>query len=309
MGGGLKFLNLKGWHPSNQQNQKRIWIAEQKAKAKEQSERDAAREVHKDNELLRYQQVAATKGDTDAMRRMDAQKVSFMYQAPPGLKKVDEEKEEGNPDDDDAVKAFRNKFEKKGSGVDRSLLIKPLEKYVGRKPSEPVTIAEQVERFPMLKNAPVEGEYTSNIRVNFNPVGMRIRNVRCARCQQWGHASLDRECPMRDHNPNDAFRQLIEDPMSYINQQRKKDDMSLRQRALPLEMAQGTNEFELLASDDDGDGSGDDMERKFLASLSTKEKKQLLKKLKKESKEPKEKKRKHKDKKEEKKKRHRKDSD
>ncbi|KAF0687642.1 Aste57867_20626 [Aphanomyces stellatus] len=278
MGGGLKFLNLKGWHPSNKQNQKKIWIAEQKAKNKEQSEKDAAREVHKDNELMRFQQVAASKGDTDAARRMDTQKVNFLYQPPPGLKKVDEKRADEEDDDDEAVRAFRQKIEKKTKGS--ASFQRPLEKYVGRRPNEPVTISDQVERFPMLKDAPVEGEYTSNIKVNFQPVGMRLRNVRCARCQVWGHQSGDRECEMRDQNPNDAFRQTIEDPMSYINQGRK-NDLSLKKTALPLEMARDTGDYEMIPTDDDDS----DPERKFLASLSTKEKKALLKKLKKESKE------------------------
>jgi CBF1 interacting corepressor len=57
MGGGIKFLNNKGWHPSNKQNQKKIWVAEQKAKQQEQSDKDAALEINKDAELLRFQQV------------------------------------------------------------------------------------------------------------------------------------------------------------------------------------------------------------------------------------------------------------
>ncbi|RLO12589.1 hypothetical protein DYB28_000819 [Aphanomyces astaci] len=240
MGGGLKFLNLKGWHPSNKQNQKKIWIAEQRHKAKEESEKDAAREVLKDNELLRFQQVAATRGDADASRRIDSQKVSFLYQPPPGLKKVDD-KRGGDTDEleneDDAVKAFRLKMEKKNAGKDHQSYQRPLEKLIGRRANDPVTIKDQVERFPMLKDAPVEGEYTQNIKVNFQPVGMKLRNVRCARCQVWGHQSGDRECEMRDQNPNGT-------------------DM--------------THE-------------SDDPERKYLASLSTKEKKQLLKKLKRES--------------------------
>ncbi|RQM21664.1 hypothetical protein B5M09_003983 [Aphanomyces astaci] len=219
MGGGLKFLNLKGWHPSNKQNQKKIWIAEQRHKAKEESEKDAAREVLKDNELLRFQQVT----------------ICFTHSF-----KVDD-KRGGDTDEleneDDAVKAFRLKMEKKNAGKDHQSYQRPLEKLIGRRANDPVTIKDQVERFPMLKDAPVEGEYTQNIKVNFQPVGMKLRNVRCARCQVWGHQSGDRECEMRDQNPNGT-------------------DM--------------THE-------------SDDPERKYLASLSTKEKKQLLKKLKRES--------------------------
>ncbi|RHY30238.1 hypothetical protein DYB32_004486 [Aphanomyces invadans] len=146
MGGGLKFLNLKGWHPSNKQNQKKIWIAEQKHKAKEESEKDAAREVHKDNELLRFQQIAATKGDADAERRIHSQKVSFLYQPPPGLKKVDDKHGDDGEleNEDDAVKAFRLKMEKRNAGRDHQSYQRPLEKLTGRRANDPVTIKDQV---------------------------------------------------------------------------------------------------------------------------------------------------------------------
>lgn len=86
----LKFLNMKGWHPSNKTNQKRIWIAEQKAKDTEQKERDAAAEIRRSADLQRFQEIAAAKGDADALRRLQTQQVGFMYAPPPGLEKVDE---------------------------------------------------------------------------------------------------------------------------------------------------------------------------------------------------------------------------
>lgn len=86
----LKFLNLKGWHPSNKANQKRIWIAEQKARDQQQKEREAADEVRKSADLQRFQQLAAAKGDPEAARRMEVQQVGFMYAPPPGLQKVDD---------------------------------------------------------------------------------------------------------------------------------------------------------------------------------------------------------------------------
>lgn len=53
----LKFLNLKGWHPSNKANQKKIWIAEQEAIQRERSEKEAAAEALKQQDLLRFKQV------------------------------------------------------------------------------------------------------------------------------------------------------------------------------------------------------------------------------------------------------------
>jgi hypothetical protein len=54
------------------------------------------------------------------------------------------------------------------------------------------------ERFPILKNAPREGEYTNNIDVQHKPFALHLRKVQCKRCLQWGHSLGDRECPLRD---------------------------------------------------------------------------------------------------------------
>jgi CBF1 interacting corepressor len=82
---------MKGFHPGNKQNQKLIWIAEQKAKEKEQREKDAAKEVLKNQDLEHFKQVAALKGDLESVRKVQAQQVGFMYAPPPGLKKVDKQ--------------------------------------------------------------------------------------------------------------------------------------------------------------------------------------------------------------------------
>jgi hypothetical protein len=67
------------------------------------------------------------------------------------------------------------------------------------------TKQELEERFPILKGVPTVGEYTEQIAIRARPLGIEIRNVRCARCGQWGHVSGDRECPMLDQNPNGIF--------------------------------------------------------------------------------------------------------
>ncbi|KAH7474902.1 putative zinc finger CCHC domain-containing protein [Phytophthora ramorum] len=271
----LKFLGQKSWHPANKANQKRIWVAEQTAREHEEREKDKAKEVRKARDALQAQQAAADAGDAAAARRVASQQVNFLYAAPPGLPEAKETKEyphQTQLQEDEAVREFRRKADRCAEPQ------RKLERYVGRRADETLTIRDQVERFPMLKDAPVQGKYTESIRVNFKPVGVQLRNVRCIRCGQWGHQSGDRECKLRDQNPNDATRQRWEDPVTEINKLKSaKQDLELRRAALPLEMQEGGEEFEILQSDDD------EAEDAYLASLSAKQKRRLLKKLKKQS--------------------------
>ncbi|EEY65152.1 uncharacterized protein PITG_16347 [Phytophthora infestans T30-4] len=274
----LQFLGQKSWHPANKANQKRIWVAEQQAKAREERERQKAKEVRKAAEALQAQQAAAASGDVVAARHVASAQVNFLYAAPPGLPEAKEAVDrKQQTEDDEAVREFRRRAERRGDSQ-RS----KLERYVGRRAEETLTIKDQVERFPILKDAPVEGKYTETIKVNFNPLGLRLRNVRCIRCGEWGHQSGDRECKLRDQNPNDATRQKWEDPVTEINKLKlAKQNLVLRRGALPLEMQEATSqEFEILQSDDEDVEAAEDA---ILATLSMRQKKKLLKKLKKQS--------------------------
>lgn len=267
----LQFLATKSFHPASKANQKRVWVAEQRAKEREQQELERSREIRKRADALRAQQEAAASGDASAARAVQSHQVSFLYAAPPGLPEGGGRKSERG-DEDDAVKEFRRKAESHAEQ-------RKLERYVGRRREEPLTIQDQVERFPMLKDAPVEGSYTQSLRVNFNPVGVRLRNVKCIRCGQWGHQSGDRECSMRDQNPNDATRQVWEDPVTEINKLKSaKQELVFRRGALPLEMQETGEgeEFEILQSDDDDVRQAEDA---FLASLSSKQRKLARKRM------------------------------
>ena len=67
---------------------------------------------------------------------------------------------------------------------------------------------------PELAGAPVAQGASATTRAN--PLGKIIRATQCKRCGGFGHDSGDRECPMRDHNPNDAFRAKLEDPLTLM---------------------------------------------------------------------------------------------
>ena len=90
--------------------------------------------------------------------------------------------------------------------------------------------------------------------IKVKPFNKVIHNAQCARCGEWGHKSVDRECSLKDFNPNDFSRLKREDPMDkYI------DDVCLQ----------------------NNDNNSEDYEiEKFLLSLTKREKKLLVKKLK-----------------------------
>ena len=70
------------------------------------------------------------------------------------------------------------------------------------------------EEFECLKGAPKEA--TAGADAHVKPFGVEIRMVKCLRCGKWGHSGTDRECPLRDQNPNDAFRMRLEDPLTLM---------------------------------------------------------------------------------------------
>ncbi|KAL7479990.1 hypothetical protein ACHAW6_005708 [Cyclotella cf. meneghiniana] len=89
-----------------------------------------------------------------------------------------------------------------------------LEKAVGRgiNAGSGVTLAQQMERFPMLKGAPMvlqkpkdpadDKDQTTDVAgLNFKPLGQVLRNVKCLSCGKWGHSRGDRECEVSGWDP------------------------------------------------------------------------------------------------------------
>eukprot|EP01138_Halocafeteria_seosinensis_P000088 gb/GECG01000090.1/.p1 GENE.gb/GECG01000090.1/~~gb/GECG01000090.1/.p1 ORF type:complete len:572 (+),score=141.51 gb/GECG01000090.1/:1-1716(+) len=128
-----------------------------------------------------------------------------------------------------------------------------LERVAGRKAQDEITTQDIYERFPWLKNAPVEAGDTDNKNLAFRPMGMSIRNVRCIRCGQWGHQTGDRECPMRDTNPNDADRLRKEDPLSYTQSGGRRDFEldEVTAGALGIRYSGNDEDQDLVHSDDE----------------------------------------------------------
>lgn len=326
---GLSFLFKKKFHPLRTDNQKRVFIAEEKEKEREENEKIRALQVQKELELMTYEGLG--KGPEKDPK---AAALNFMYSAPSNLKGGKDSKsaldllappppirldENG---DDEQVQAFKAKFLKKptidseniyceqsendltniidmnqpeiisdhieiisSTNIEKEEKINneieetkdkeenpeednkedndneqeekkkkfktqsKLEKTLGKRKQEVISFEEQIERHPLLKNVPVEGNFVRSSQVKVKPFCEVIRNVRCLRCGNWGHQSGDRECPLKDQNPLDKERQLREDPMRLMDNLITNDDYEI------------------------------DMEEIFLSTLTRREKKLLLRKL------------------------------
>jgi len=133
-----------------------------------------------------------------------ARAVSFMYEPPPGYldnKKKEEKEEEIRREEE------RKKKEEEDMKAGRWKKDK----------IDPFNYQELGKRFPFLKNAPTSDESAKFRAIKHNPMGILVRNVRCARCGNYGHRSGERECPMfAARTQNDAERQIREDPLSVI---------------------------------------------------------------------------------------------
>lgn len=164
--------------------------------------------------------------------------VNFMYDAPPGMV----EKKEGD----------------------------------GKLELDPERQLRLDEKFKALKGAPREA-YAKDLPARDNPLGIQIRNVQCRKCEEWGHQSTDRECPLfgvaKLGEDGEAERQGFEDP-AVLMKQMAQDGFAIKQTALGRRNDIAAENQQILIDPPD-----QDREAAFLASLSSSEKRRLHKKL------------------------------
>ena len=171
----LSFLGQKSFHPSNPKTLAKLFAAEQKLAHEAKRAEELKHEAEQEEAR---KQARALLGGAAAKDTSDSA-ISFMYQKPPGMAEAQSRQERKQRDEAEKTKAERD-----------------------------------VERFPVLKNAPRSGDYTNDMEVTHKPFGMHLRKVQCKRCQQWGHAIGDRECPLRDTpDAKDDAQKGREDPL------------------------------------------------------------------------------------------------
>ncbi|KAL6065301.1 putative CBF1 interacting corepressor CIR [Balamuthia mandrillaris] len=262
------YMSQKSWHPKNKANQKRIWMAEEKAKHEAQRQKEAQRQFEEEQTRFQNNELVKSQGKSGSS---SVAPLSFLYATPPGYKPPSEEKKEQ---------------EQKDNSTERQ---KGKDKRTQKKEPPP----KLEDKFDFLKNAPTTGSYTKDIKVHHRPLGKEVRNVKCARCGQWGHQSGDRECPMFHVNPNDSFRQRVEDPlasglMQQVQQQMENERSQEEEDRLVLKphlrgpRLDPSNPNHQMIPEPEGEGGAPvDPEVEFLQNLSSKERKLLLKYFKK----------------------------
>lgn len=143
-----------------------------------------------------------------------------------------------------------------------------LEKAVGRGivSGSGVTLAQQMERFPMLKGAPMalqkpaalsggedgetnEQNITNIVGMNFKPLGQVLRNVQCLKCGKWGHARGDRECEVSGWDP---FRATAPATIAPV--------VPVKEASLPV--GEENTKFEVADTKDDSKHNKSDSDRK-----------------------------------------------
>ncbi|KYR01194.1 hypothetical protein DLAC_02311 [Tieghemostelium lacteum] len=266
----LKFLNKKQFHPTNKHNQKKKFIAEENDKARIKRELERAKEQQEELEFIKNKELL-----TGSKTEADKLKVGFLYAPPPGYIPENQPQPQESLIDND-----NNNHKSKDKLTD-------------------------VEKFPFLAGAPVAGDYRDQVKLVHKPFGIQLRDVKCARCGNFGHCSGERECPLNQINPLDSKRLQHEDPLykpnnnknhnnsgNVNNNNNNNNQKSIRvnpNASSPTKQFGGGNQvYELIEEPEEekqtfeinNDDDDDEIERKFLASLTKHQRKILLRQIK-----------------------------
>ncbi|XP_077978553.1 uncharacterized protein LOC144433991 [Glandiceps talaboti] len=127
-------------------------------------------------------------------------------------------------------------------------------------------------KFEWQRGAPRQA-YAKEMDIRDQPFGIAVRNVRCIKCHKWGHVNTDKECPLFNKSANYDVAGPSVNPAELMEGM-EKDGLKLKQSVLGRRVDPGAGNQQLVGSDDE-----EDPEVSFLKSLTTKQKKKLLRKL------------------------------
>lgn len=211
------------------------------------AEQQAEAYKKKQEELRNQYEKEQDLHDNKAMLSKDSKEkltMNFMYEPPPGVKK-EREKDDNEPE-------YKFEWQRK-------------------------------------YNAPRESYCKGDTEIRDQPFGIQVRNVRCIKCHKWGHINTDKECTMYSISMSEARKLHSESEANEIisknmlEEQMKEDGLMMKKGAMSAQSFQNgrLHQFVADANGDANDEETPQIEKEFLKSLSTTQKRKLLKKLKK----------------------------
>lgn len=167
-------MSKKPFHPGSRENMKRVWIAEQKTSEYQKQQEELRAQQEREQELYNNRLLVSKES-------RDKLSLNFMYEAPVGVKP----KTQQNSDED--LLQLTGLKSTASSSAD------------GKK--------EPQFKFEWQRTAPRESFVKNSTEIRDQPFGIAVKNVRCLRCDKWGHLNTDRECPYNNVSLLDTVRQ------------------------------------------------------------------------------------------------------
>ena len=271
----------KFFHPASRDNLKRVWMAEQRTEAEKKKQDDLRQQYDREQELYNNKALLSK----ESKEKLE---LNFMYEPPPGARKEDKEKEEGEP---------QYKFD--------------WQRTWGTAPRESWAKGDDG-----IKDQPF-GIAVRNVRcvkchkVCQNIFGVEFQNgvmtYFSSLLSQYGHINTDKECPMYG-KAIDSENPVGTLDMEKLQNEMQDDGMKLRFSSWDFCEDARIKKYDMVSGPKNSSKSNADDPIASLKNMSKEEKKKLLKKLEKLERKEKKKKKK-KDKKSKKEKRRSSDSD